>query len=67
MKTKEVKEKEPKPILVSVSVRDKNTGTILCNFPPTRAGLKRAERYRGLVGLEIVNTYEKGGKKYESN
>lgn len=64
-KPKEVK--EPKPILLSVVVRDKSTGIALCAFPPTSAGEKRAERYRGLAGLEIVKTYEKGGKKYESN
>ena len=66
MKTKEVKEKEPKPILVSVQVRDTITGTVI-TFPPTKAGGKSAERYRGLAGLEIVKIYEKGGKKYESN
>lgn len=59
--------KEPKPILLSVAVKEKSTGTIICMFPPTRAGERRAERYRGLGDLEIVKTYEKGGKKYESN
>lgn len=67
MKTKEVKGKEPKPILISVQVRDKCTGTILCGFPPTEAGVKRANRYMGLAGLEVVKTYLKGEKKYESN
>ena len=64
-KTKEVQ--EPKPILISVQVRDTNTGVILCGFPPTDAGVKRASRYIGLAGLEVVKTYMKGGKKYESN
>ena len=64
-KPKEVK--EPKPILLSVAVREKSTGITLCKFPPTRAGERRAELYRGLGDLEIVKTYEKGGKKYESN
>ena len=66
MKTKKVKEKESKPILVLVQVRDSITRTHF-SFPPTQAGLKRAERYRGLAGVEIVKIYEKGGKKYESN
>ena len=65
MKTKEVK--EPKPVLISVYVRDTSTGVTLCGFPPTEAGVKRASRYMGLAGLEVVKTYEKGGKKYESN
>lgn len=64
-KPKEVK--EPKPILISIFIREKSTGTILCTFPPTRAGERRAEHYRCLADLEIVKTYEKGGKKYESN
>jgi hypothetical protein len=64
-KPKEVK--EPKPILLSVIVRDINTGAALCAFPPTKSGEKRAERYRGLAGLKIVKIYEKGGKKYESD
>ena len=64
-KPKEVK--EPKPILISVSVKDITTNQILCIFPATRYGVKRAERYRGLAGLEIVKTYEKGGIMYESN
>ncbi len=59
--------KEPKPILISVQVRDTSTGTTLCGFPPTEAGVKRASRYIGLAGLEVVKTYLKGGKKYESN
>lgn len=67
MKTKEVKEKEPKPVLISVRVRDTSTGVILCGFPPTEAGVKRASRYIGLAGLEVVKTYEKGGHKYESS
>lgn len=57
--------KEPKPILLSVFVRDTITGSIICMFPPTGAGIKRAERYRCLAGLEVIKTYEKGGKKYE--
>ena len=64
-KPKEVK--EPKPILISIAIKDKDIGDIIMTFPPTRAGKKRAERYRGLAGLEIVKTYEKGGKTYESN
>ena len=59
-------EKEPKPVLVSVVVKD----TILnvsIPFPPTRAGEKSAERYRYLAGMEIIKTYEKGGKRYECN
>ena len=64
-KAKEIK--EPQPILISIFIREKSTGTILNRYPTTRAGEKRAERYRGLVDLEIVKTYEKGGKKYEVN
>lgn len=64
-KPKEVK--EPKPILLSVVVRDKSTGIAVCAFPPTKSGEKHAERYRGLAGLEIVKIYAKGGRKYESN
>lgn len=64
-KPKEVK--EPKPILISISIKEQSTNQIIAMFPPTRAGEKRAERYKGLAGLEIVKTYEKGGKKHESN
>ena len=59
--------KEPQPILIVIAIKDTNTGTIICTFPPTRAGEKRAERYKGLAGIEIVRTYEKGGITYESN
>ena len=65
MKTKT--KPEVKPTLLSVFVREVSTNTIICRFPPTRVGEKRAERYRGLADLEIVKTYEKGGLKYESN
>lgn len=62
-----MKPKEPKPILTSIYIREKSTGNIVCMFPPTRDGEKRAERYRSLMDLEIVKIYEKGGQKYESN
>lgn len=65
--TKPLVKKEPKPILTSIFIREKSTGTIIAMFPPTRTGEKCAERYKGLADLEIVRTYEKGGKKYESN
>ena len=64
---KDEKHKATKPILISVAIKDTTTNTIIANFAPTRVGEARAERYRGLAGLEIVKTYEKGGKKYESN
>ena len=59
-------EKEPKPVLVSVVVKD-TILNISIPFPPTRAGEKSAERYRYLAGREIIKTSEKGGKRYESN
>ena len=58
---------EPKPILTAVFVREKSTKTIICTFPPTRAGENRAERSRGLADLEVVKQYIHGGYKYESN
>ena len=64
---KSKKVKEPQPILVSIFIREKSTGTILVMFPTTRTGEKQAERYRGLADLEIVKKYEKGGKIYEVN
>lgn len=55
---KEKPKKEPKPQLIRVFVREKSTNTTICEFPPTRTGEKRAERYRGLADLEIVKNYE---------
>lgn len=66
-KTSRKPKKEPKPILLLIAVKEKDTGSIVCMFPPTSKGERQAERYRGLAGLEIVKTYEKGGIKYESN
>lgn len=64
---KSKKVKEPKPVLTSIFIKEKSTGTIITMFPPTRTGERHAERYRGLTDLEIVKKYEKGGKIYESN
>lgn len=63
---KEKPKKEPKPRLIKVFVRELSTNTIICEFPPTRAGERRAERFRGLTDLQIVKYYEKGGHNYES-
>ena len=63
---KPVKEKEPQPILVAIVVKDDYTNSTF-RFPPTRACERYVERYRGLMGMEIIKTYEKGGQKYESN
>ena len=59
--------KEPAPILLSVFIREQDTGDIVVVFPPTSKGERQAERYRGLAGLSIVKKYEKGGIIYESN
>ena len=60
MKTTKPKN-EPKPILTSIFIREKSTGNIILQFPPTQAGERRAEHYRYLMDLEIVKIYSKGG------
>ena len=50
--------KEPKPKLTAIFVREISTKTIISVFPPTRAGEKRANRYKGLADLEIVKYYD---------
>ena len=57
MKKKQPQPKEPKPILVSVSVKEISTGTTILTFPPTRVGEKCAEKYRGLADLAIIKEY----------
>lgn len=47
--------------LLSIIIKEKSTGKIILQFPPTRNGVKRAERYTGLTDLEIVKIYSKGG------
>ena len=61
MKSKQDKEQKPK--LTSVFVRDISTGAIFYMFPPTSTGIKRAERFRGLAGLEVVKQYDNGELK----
>ena len=53
-----MKRQQSKPKLISVVVKDKDTDTIILIFPPTRAGERKAEKYRGLSGLEIIKQYE---------
>lgn len=49
--------KKPNPKLTAIFVREISTKTIISVFPPTRAGEKRANRYKGLADLEIVKQY----------
>lgn len=53
--------KQPQPKLISISVREISTNTTILTFPPTKAGERRAERYRGLWDLEIIKEYNYGG------
>lgn len=59
--------KEPKPILLDIYVKEISTGSILCHFPPTAMGERRANRYKGLTDLQIIKKYNSGGNIYESN
>lgn len=59
--------KEPKPILIDVYVQEISTGAIICHFPPTEMGERRANRYQGLSDLQIIKKYNAGGNIYESN
>ena len=49
---------QTKPKLISVLIKDTSTDTIICAFPPTKAGEKRAKRYEGLVGIKVIKQYE---------
>ena len=53
--------KQPKPKLISVFVREKSTNTTIATFPPTKAGERCAEKYRGLCDLEVIKEYNYGG------
>ena len=53
--------KQAKPKLISVFVREKSTNTTIAVFPPTKAGERCAEKYRGLWDLEIIKEYNHGG------
>lgn len=50
-------EKEPKPKLKRVYVKEVSTNRIVVEFYPTRAGEKQARRYIGLADLEVVKEY----------
>lgn len=50
-------DKQPKPILSRVYLREISTGRIVLEFYPTKAGEKAANRYKGLADLEIVKEY----------
>ena len=55
-------DKQPKPILSRVYLREISTGRIVLEFYPTKAGEKAANRYKGLADLEIIKEYL-GNKK----
>ena len=66
VKSKQKPVKEPKPKLLVIHIQDTNTNEIICSFPPTRSGKNRANRYKGLANIKIIEIYSKGGN-YESN
>ena len=49
--------KEPKPVPLRYVVKEISTNTILLEFPPTTDGKRRANRYKGLADIEIVEQY----------
>lgn len=40
-----------------IYVRERSTGNILIEFIPTRAGLNKANRYKGLADLDVIVEY----------
>lgn len=67
VKSKQKPEKEPKPELLIINIKDTTTNEIICSFPPTRSGENRANRYKGLANIQVIKIYSKGGRQYESN
>lgn len=48
---------ETKPILVGIHVKDTETNQIILQFPPTKAGERRADYYKCLANIEIIKVY----------
>ena len=57
---------EKKPKLLMILIKDTETNSIICSFPPTEMGRKRANRFLGLTNIEIVEKYMEDNH-YESN
>ena len=55
------KPKLKKPIPLRYIVKEISTNKIIVAFPPTKAGERKANKYRGLCDLEIIAEYENGG------
>ena len=49
--------KEPKPKLLAIYIKDLDKNIIICQFPPTAAGERSANKYKGLAGIEIEKIY----------
>ena len=49
--------KEPKPKLLSIYIKDIDNNIVICQFPPTAAGERRADKYKGLAGIKIEKIY----------
>ena len=58
---------ESKGELLEILIKDTDTNKIICSYPPTRYGKKRAAKLKGLAGIEVIMKYSLGGETYECN